>query len=115
MASTETKTEKVKVETKVSTITTTVDLTATDALKQLNKFIASKEAIKVLEEQKADAEKHLRDLLGDAEVALINGVERFKLAHRTNSKNDKKVLQEMFPEAFEASLVTTPYTFIQTL
>lgn len=104
-----------KVETKVTTSTTTIDLTATDAAKALAKFIAAKEAIKALEEQKADAEARLRELLGEAEVAVINGVERFKLAHRTNSKNDRKVLQEMFPEAFEASLVTTPYTFIQTL
>ena len=111
MASTVTK----KVETKVTTTTNTVDLSATDAAKALAKFIAAKEAIKALEEQKADAAAHLRELLGEAEVAIINGVERFKLAHRTNSKNDRKVLQEMFPEAFEASLVVTPYTFIQTL
>ena len=57
----------------------------------------------------------LRELLGNADVAIIGGVERFKLAHSTNSKIDRKVLQELFPEAFEATLVKTPYTFIKTI
>jgi hypothetical protein len=48
-------------------------------------------------------------------IAIIGGVERFKLAHSTNSKIDRKVLQELFPEAFEATLVKTPYTFIKTI
>jgi predicted phage-related endonuclease len=104
-----------KVETKVSISTPVVDLTATNAEKALAKFIATKEAIKALEEQKAAAEQELRSLLGDAEVGMIRGVERFKLAHSSNSKIDRKVLQEVFPEAFEKTLVTTPYTFIKTL
>ena len=107
-------------ETKVSTVkkvTDKVDLTnkAAQAEKALAAFTFAKDAIKAYEEKKAEAELVLRELLGEADVAIIGGVERFKLAHSTNSKIDRKVLQELFPEAFEATLVKTPYTFIKTI
>jgi len=107
-------------ETKVSTVTKVsdkVDLTskAAAAEQALAAFTNAKEAIKAYEDKKAAAELVLRELLGNADVAVIGGVERFKLAHSTNSKIDRKVLQETFPEAFEATLVKTPYTFIKTL
>jgi predicted phage-related endonuclease len=107
-------------ETKVSTVkkvTDKVDLTnqAAATEKALAAFTFAKDAIKAYEEKKAEAEATLRELLGDADVAIIGGVERFKLAHSTNSKIDRKVLQELFPEAFEATLVKTPYTFIKTI
>ena len=88
---------------------------AAQAEKALAAFTMAKDAIKAYEEKKAEAELVLRELLGDADVAIIGGVERFKLAHSTNSKIDRKVLQELFPEAFEATLVKTPYTFIKTI
>jgi hypothetical protein len=107
-------------ETKTSTvtkITDKVDLTskAAQAEKALAAFILAKDAIKAYEEKKAEAEAILRELLGNADVAVIGGVERFKLAHSTNSKIDRKVLQELFPEAFEVTLVNTTYTFIKTI
>ena len=107
-------------ETKVSTVTKVtdkVDLTtqAAKAEKALAAFTFAKDAIKAYEEKKAEAEAVLRELLGDADIAIIGGVERFKLAHSTNSKIDRTILQETFPEAFEATLVKTPYTFIKTL
>jgi len=107
-------------ETKVSTVTKVtekVDLTskAAAAEKALAEFTNAKEAIKAYEDKKAAAELALRELLGNADVAVIGGIERFKLAHSTNSKIDRKILQELFPEAFEATLVKTPYTFIKTL
>lgn len=113
-------TSTVITETKVSTVkkvTDKVDLTnqAAVAEKALAAFTFAKDAIKAYEEKKAEAEAILRELLGDADVAIIGGVERFKLAHSTNSKIDRKVLQELFPEAFEATLVKTPYTFIKTI
>ena len=113
-------TSTVIIETKVSTVkkvTDKVDLTnqAAVAEKALAAFTFAKDAIKAYEEKKAEAEAILRELLGDADVAIIGGVERFKLAHSTNSKIDRKVLQELFPEAFEATLVKTPYTFIKTI
>jgi predicted phage-related endonuclease len=113
-----------KTSSAVTTVTTSttaitkvehIDLTATDAEKQLMKFIAAKEAIKVLEAQKEEAELALRTLLADAQVGIIRGVERFKLANSSNSKIDREALKTGWPEAFEATLVKTPYTFIRNL
>jgi predicted phage-related endonuclease len=105
----------VTVETKISTTTEVVDLTGTNAAKLVAQFKAAKAAIKAMEEQKATAEAALRELLGDAEVGIINGVEHIKVAHSTNSKIDRKALQAGWPEAYEATLVATPYTFLKTI
>jgi hypothetical protein len=113
-----------KTSSAVTTVTTTVtattkvdvvDLTATDAEKVLFQFIAAREAIKAHEAQKELAEARLRELLGDAGIGLIRGVERFKLQNSTNSKIDRKALEAGWPEAFEATLVKTPYDFIKAL
>lgn len=101
--------------TKVSVSTPVVNLDNTDAATHIAKFEAAKAAIKALEEQKAAAEAALRELLGEAEVGTIAGVKRVKLAQSSNSKIDRKVLQEAYPEAYEATLVVTPYTFLKTL
>jgi hypothetical protein len=71
-----------------------------------------KAAQKVLDEQKAAAEATLREILGDAETVAVEGEEIFKLAHRVNTSIDKKKLIEVFPEAYDATLKQTPYTFI---
>jgi predicted phage-related endonuclease len=105
----------VTTETKVSVKVETIDLTATTAEKALSKFIAAKEAIKALEAQKEEAEAVLRDFLGTAEVGIIRGVERFRLTHSSNSKIDRKALQAGWPDAYEATLVSTPYDYIKTL
>jgi predicted phage-related endonuclease len=105
----------VTTETKVTVTKEIADLTNTGAAKLIAKFDAAKEAIKALETQKAEAEAALRELLGDAEVGVINGIERVKLARSSNSKIDRKALQAGWPDAYEATLVSTPYTFIKSL
>lgn len=109
-----------------STVITTVETTVTvqspvksltgqagkDAVKAFAAFTALKAAQKVLDDQKAAAEATLREILGDAEKVTVEGEDIFKLAHRTNSSIDREVLQNVFPEAFEATLKKTPYTFI---
>ena len=107
--------------TTVTTVTTAttevevIDLTATDAEKALYQFIAAREAIKVHEEQQKKAEARLRELLGDAQVGMIRGVERFKLQNSHNTSIDRAKLQAGWPEAFEATLKKTPYDFIKAL
>jgi hypothetical protein len=105
----------VTVETKISTTTEVVDLTGTNAARLIAQFKAAKETIKALEAQKTEVEAALRELLGDAEVGIINGVEHVKVAHSSNSKIDRKALQAGWPEAYEATLVATPYTFLKTI
>lgn len=109
---------KVSQKTVTTTVTTSTDVVALDntaAAKLIAQFDATKAAIKALEEQKAAVEAELRQLLGDAEVGTIAGVNRIKVAQSTNSKIDRKLLQEAYPEAFQATLVVTPYTFLKTL
>lgn len=101
--------------TKVSTTTAVIALDHTGAAVLIAKFEAAKAAIKALEEQKTNAEAALRELLGDADAGTIAGVTRIKVAHSSNSKIDRKVLQAAYPEAYEATLVSTPYTFLKTL
>lgn len=98
----------------VTTSTTTVELSA-EAQKALEAFVTAKEAIKALEEQKALAEEILRTALGDAEAGVVDGKTVVKVAHRTRKGTDSKALAELFPEAYEATLSVTPYSFLQNL
>lgn len=93
----------------------TVDLTGTAAKDLLEKFTTAKNLIKQAETAKAEAEAALRELLGDAEVAVADGEKIFKLQHSSNSKFDRALMMESFPEAYEATYVKVPYTFIKEL
>ena len=83
------------------------------AEKLIQSFNTAKAAMKALEAQKAEAEQALRELLGDAEVGTINGVERVRILKRNRSGIDREVLQVSFPEAYTACLTETPYTVLQ--
>lgn len=98
----------------VTTTTTTVELSA-EAQKALEAFITAKETIKALEEQKALAEEILRDAFGDAEAVTIDGKIVAKMAQRVRKGTDSKALEQDFPEAYEATLKVSPYSFIQNL
>jgi|LakMenEpi03Aug12_release.lakeMendotaPanAssembly.Ray.scaffolds.fasta_scaffold98401_8 hypothetical protein len=98
--------------TEVVTSTTTVELDSTDAAQLIARFTAAKAAMKVLEAEKETAEAAIRELLGDAEVGIIAGVERVRIAQRNRSNIDRKVLQNAFPEAYQASLYESPYTVL---
>ncbi len=105
-----------------TTKTTTTSVTTTEGVAVLDiaaealivKFNEAKALIKILEVDKAEAEKALRDLLGEAQVGTINGVERVRIASRVTSKIDRDLLKTAFPEAFEVTYVQTPYTVLQT-
>lgn len=98
----------------VTTSTTTTELSA-DAQKFLQQFADAKEAIKALEALKDEAEANLREALGNAEVGTIDGKVAVKVAKRERKGTDAKVLAEKFPEAYQATLTVTAYTFLQNL
>jgi len=98
----------------ITTSTTAVELNA-EAQKALADFANAKEAIKALEEQKANAEAILREALGNAEAGLVEGMVVVKVASRTRKGTDGKKLAEMFPEAYAETLTQTEYTFLQNL
>jgi len=102
------------VKTVVTEITTTATVAHLDAnLEQaINEFAQAKKDIKVLEAKKAQAEQKIREALGQATEGYINGVKRVSILSRTLNKINRKLLQEAYPEAYEASLEKTSYTVI---
>jgi hypothetical protein len=103
----------VEITTTTKIQTEVVDLTNTNAAVLFAEFEETKAAIKALEEKKAATEALLREMLGDAEVAIVNGTKLFKLVHGTNTSFDRELMKTAFPEAFEATLKTKPYTYIK--
>jgi predicted phage-related endonuclease len=98
----------------VTTSTTAVELNA-KAQKALADFSMAKATIKALEAQKDEAEAILREVLGNAEAGMVNGKVAVKVAQRVRKGTDAKVLAEKFPEAYEATLTSTAYSFLQNL
>jgi predicted phage-related endonuclease len=101
--------------TTVTTTTTTeevvdLDASAEELIKQLND---AKAAIKALKAVQDEADNKLRELLAGAVAGRIGGVERVRIVPRSNSHIDRETLKAGWPEAFEATLVVTPYTIIQ--
>jgi predicted phage-related endonuclease len=78
----------------------------------IKEFAKAKEDMKVLEAKKKAAEEKIRQLLGDAKLGFIDGVKRVEIKDRTLTKVDRKILQAAYPEAYEASLVSTEYTIV---
>lgn len=102
----------IKNETTVSQDVTAVILDKTNAEELIAKFNEAKIAIKQLEAQKSEAEKALRELMGSAEIGLIAGVERVKIATRVRSDLNREQLKAGFPEAYEMCLEAKPYTVV---
>lgn len=102
-------------ETTATTTTTVARLDGTAAEQAIAVFEAAKKSIKAAEEAKAQAEAILRDLMGDATVGTIAGVERVKIASRTRTGTDRETLRTAFPEAYEQTLTTTDYSFVQVV
>jgi len=103
----------VEITTTTTIKTEVVDLTNTNAAAIFAEFEETKEAIKALEEKKAATEALLREMLGDAEVATVNGTKLFKLIHGTNTSFDRELMKKGFPEAFAATLKSKAYTYIK--
>lgn len=104
--------------TTTTTTSTTATVTTTTAVlnPELELVIAEfndvKAAIKELEATKLRIETELREALGDCEAGTINGIERVRIQRRVTSKIDRAALEAAWPEAFEATLVQTPYTVL---
>jgi hypothetical protein len=91
-----------------------VEFTAT-AIAALEHFRIAREAEKVAKENKARAEKILREVLAGAPAGTIAGQIVLRVVESSNSHIDKDALRSAFPEAYEATLVTTPYNYLKAL
>ena len=97
--------------TVVETSTNTVEV-ASELEAAIAQFNNAKEAIKVLEAEKKQAEAAIREALGEAKVGTIGGVERIKVSTRTRQDINKDDLKSAFPEAYELCLKETTYTVV---
>ena len=82
-----------------------------NALKAFNKAKATEAKAKA---SKAKAEAILRAELGKAVTATIEGVAVASVVASKNTHFDRELMRDVFPEAFEATLRTTEYTYIKT-
>jgi hypothetical protein len=96
----------------VETPAVLLDVHAGEVETLIAEFNEAKVLIKQLEEQKANAEARLRELLGSAELGLIAGVERLKISSRTRTDLDRETLKVAFPEAFDACSKSKTYTVL---
>lgn len=100
--------------------TTTTEIVVSNTVRHLTKgtdalvkaFAKTKEDLKVLEAQKKALEEQIRNLMGEAKVGYIDGVKRIEILDRTLTKVNRKLLQEAYPEAYQASLEKTEYTVV---
>lgn len=65
------------------------------------------------EERKALEEGILRPALAGASKAILRGVVAYNLQRSSNSHIDKDKLLAGWPEAYAATFVKTPYTFVK--
>lgn len=90
---------------------TAVELNA-DTQAVINQFIATRTMITELEKTKKDLEAQIKEVLGDAEVGVVNGEIRIEQSKRSRSGVDSKKLALAFPEAYEAVQTTTDYVVL---
>lgn len=89
-----------------------LDANAQELEQAIADFNEAKRIMKQMEEQKKSAEAKLRELMGEAQVGLLNGVERVKIATRTRQDINKDDLKSAYPEAYELCLKETSYTIV---
>jgi predicted phage-related endonuclease len=84
------------------------------AREALVEFQSTRDAIRDLEKTKEALEEILRKALGQADVALIDGVVRLEVSHRQRNGIDSKKLEANFPEAWKATQKVSKYSVLVT-
>lgn len=65
--------------------------------------------------RKDEIEPILREELNGATEVIVRGVVALKVQSSSNGKVDAATLKAAWPEAYEATFVSTPYTFFKAL
>ncbi len=75
----------------------------------VNEFFETRTMVNQLGKTQKELEALVKEILGDAEVGVVDG--KIRISKETRSKNylDPKMLQKAFPEAFEACSEQRPY------
>lgn len=85
------------------------------ARKALLAFSKAKAAEAKAKEAKAKAEAILREALGEATKATIDGVAVVSVVSSKNTSFDREMMKSLYPEAYEATLRETAYTYLKTI
>jgi len=78
----------------------------------VDEYIATRTMVTELEKTKKALEAQVKELIGDAKVATIDGKVRLEVSHRQREGVDRKVLAQLFPEAYEATKTTSEYVVL---
>lgn len=81
----------------------------------LTSFRNAKKAEAQAKEAKEQAELALRELLGNHTEATIQGAVVLKVVGGKNTHFDRELMKEIYPEAYQATLRETLYTYLKTL
>jgi hypothetical protein len=76
-------------------------------------YVAAKQQEAEAKKAKAEAAAILREFLGEATEAYIGKVLALKVVPSKNTGFDRKVLHEVYPEAYKASYRETLYTKLE--
>jgi hypothetical protein len=103
-----------KASNKKATPAVSVELSP-EGVELLNAFRNAKKAETAAKEAKEQAELALREILGEQTEATVNGITVLKVVGGKNTHFDRKMLEEIYPEAFMATIRSTLYTYLKTL
>ena len=88
-----------------------IELTA-DQQALVDEYINTRTMVTELEKTKKALEAQVKELIGNAEVATVDGKVRLQVSKRQREGVDRKVLAELFPEAFEATKTLSEYVVL---
>lgn len=85
-----------------------------DGAALVNEFVEVRDLINALDKKKRALDNAIRDLLGDAEAATVDGRVRVEVSRRKREGVDREALAKAFPEAFAATRTVTDYSVLVT-
>ena len=88
-----------------------IELNATQQ-ELVNEYIATRTMVTELEKTKKALEEQVKAIIGDAEVATVNGQVRLQVSKRQREGTDRKVLAQLFPEAYESTKTISEYVVL---
>lgn len=94
--------------------TKTVKELSEDIRPVIRAFEDAKALLKFADEQKDALEERIRQALDGADIGMIRGIEVVRVNASHNSHMDRPTLREAYPEAYEAALRRTDYTYLTT-
>lgn len=78
----------------------------------INEFFTTRNTVNELKKTQKALEAQVKEIIGDAEVGLVDGQVRIQQSFRSKSGIDMEKLKTAFPEAFEACQTSSPYVVL---